>query len=157
MNDAGAVGCFEGAPELLEGLAAFALSPVQGRRRTAKQGTGDEAVEITLEPNESAEFVGQVFKTLNDKFVGNLSFFRVFSGKMSSEQPLVNLRTGKSARTGGLLEVQGKAQKPVGGAIAGDIVAVAKVEDLHIGDTVANNPNAPKLPPGAARAPGHGS
>jgi elongation factor G len=134
-----------GVAELLDGLAAFALSPVQGKRRTATHGSGEKAAEVPLEPAESAEFAGQVFKTLNDKFVGNLSFFRVFSGKMSSEQPLVNLRTGKSARTGGLLEVQGKGQKAVPGAIAGDIVAVAKVEDLHIGDTVASNANGPKL------------
>ena len=97
---------------------------------------------MTLEPSESGEFVGQVFKTLNDKFVGNLSFFRVFSGKITAEQPLVNVRTGKSSRTGGLLLMQGKAQKTVPEAIAGDIVAVAKVEDLHIGDTVGGHAHA---------------
>ena len=42
--------------------------------------------------------------------------------------------------------MQGKTQKPMTEAIAGDIVAVAKVEDLHIGDTIATNANAPKLP-----------
>src|SRR5262249_28400321 len=47
---------------------------------------------------------------------------------------------------GGLLQMQGKQQKPVPEAIAGDIVAVAKVEDLHISDTVSSNANAPKLP-----------
>jgi elongation factor G len=142
-----------GIAEVLDGLAAFALSPVQGKRRTAVKGSGDKAAEVTLEPSESAEFVGQVFKTLNDKFVGILSFFRVFSGKITSEQPIVNLRTGKSSRTGGLLLMQGKSQKTVPEAIAGDIVAVAKVEDLHISDTVASNANAPKLPRLSAPTP----
>src|SRR5262249_35426157 len=50
------------------------------------------------------------------------------------------------SRTGGLLQMQGKQQRPVNEAIAGDIVAVAKVEDLTIGDTVAANAHAPKLP-----------
>src|SRR5262249_4998529 len=59
--------------------------------------------------------------------------------------PIVNTRTGKSSRTGGLLQMQGKSQKTVTDAIPGDIVAVAKVEDLQIGDTVAANANAPKL------------
>jgi elongation factor G len=102
---------------------------------------------VELEPSESSEFVGQVFKTLTDKFVGNLSFFRIYSGKITTEQPLANARTGKSARSGGLLLMQGKQQKPIPEAIAGDIVAVAKVEDLRIGDTVASSAHAPKLPP----------
>lgn len=134
-----------GIAELLDALADIALSPVQGRRRTAtKAGNGQE---ILLEPSETADLVGQVFKVVNDKFVGNLSFFRIFSGRLSAEQPLVNTRTGKAARTGGLLQVQGKAQKPVSEAIAGDIVAVAKVEDLRIGDTIASKADAPRLPP----------
>ena len=44
---------------------------------------------MALQPSESAEFVGQVFKTYNDKFVGNLSFFRVYSGKLTADQPIV--------------------------------------------------------------------
>jgi elongation factor G len=138
-----------GIVELLDGLADYAVSPGQGKKRTATRGTGDKAQEVTLEPRENGEFVGQVFKTLTDKFVGNLSFIRVYSGKIGGEQPLVNVRTGKSSRTGGLLEMQGKQQKPLSEAIAGDIVAVAKVEDLHIGDTVASASNAPRL----ARSP----
>jgi elongation factor G len=136
-----------GVAELLEALASFALSPVQGKKRKAIKGSGDKAQEVTLEPSESAEFVGQVFKTLNDKFVGTLSFFRVYSGKITAEQPIVNVRSGKSSRSGGLLLMQGKTQKPIPEAIAGDIVAVAKVEDLKIGDTVAGSAGAPKLPP----------
>src|SRR5207249_7838656 len=119
-----------GVAELLDALCQYALSPVQGKHLSAIKGQGDQAKEVALEPAESAEFVGQVFKTLSDKFVGNLSFFRVYSGKISADQPIVNVRTGKSSRTGGLLLMQGKQQKSVPEAIAGDIVAVAKVEDL---------------------------
>jgi elongation factor G len=142
-----------GVADLLDSLCTYALSPVQGKRRTATKGQGDKATQVALEPSESAEFVGQVFKTLSDKFVGNLSFFRVYSGKITSEQPIVNVRTGKSSRTGGLLLMQGKQQRPVPEAIAGDIIAVAKVEDLHIGDTVAGNTNAPRLPKSAFPTP----
>jgi elongation factor G len=135
-----------GIDELLEGLSQYALSPVQAKKRKATKGTGDKAAEVTLEPVETGEFVGQVFKTLNDKFVGNLSFIRVLSGKITAEQPIINMRTGKSSRTGGLLTMQGKTQKPVTEGIAGDIIAVAKVEDLHIGDTVGTTNHAPHLP-----------
>lgn len=134
-----------GIAELLESLASFALSPVQGLKRTATKGTGDKATEVQLEPSESGEFVAQVFKTLSDRFVGNLSFFRVYSGKMTAELPLNNSRTGKASRSGGILLMQGKQQKPVTEAIAGDIVAVAKVEDLHIGDTITGTSHGPRL------------
>jgi elongation factor G len=135
-----------GVSELLQALALYALSPVEGKRRTATQGSGDKAQEVTLEPTETAEFTAQVFKTLSDKFVGNLSFLRIYSGKLTGEQPLVNTRNGKSSRTGGLLQMQGKSQKTVPEGIAGDIVAVAKVEDLHVGDTVTAHAHGVKLP-----------
>jgi elongation factor G len=134
-----------GVAELLEALCVDALSPVAGKKRTATKGSGDKAAEVTLEPTESGEFVAQVFKTLSDKFVGNLAFLRVFAGKITPEQPLLNTRTGKSARASALLQMQGKTQKTVPDAIAGDIIAVAKIEDLHLGDTVGANANAPKL------------
>jgi elongation factor G len=142
-----------GVAELLDALCRFALSPAQARPRTATKGHGEQAQEAPLVPGDSGEFVGQVFKTLSDKFVGNLSFLRVYSGKITGEQPLVNQRTGKSSRTGGLLQMQGKQQKPMPEAIAGDIVAVAKVEDLAIGDTVGTAAHGPKLPRSAFPTP----
>jgi elongation factor G len=135
-----------GISELLDAIANIALSPAQSKSRTATKGSGDKAAEVKLEPNENGEFVAQVFKNLNDKFVGTLGFFRVYSGKITADQQIINLRTGKSSRTGGLLQMQGKAQKSVPEAIAGDIVAVAKVEDLLIGDSIGAAAQAPKLP-----------
>jgi elongation factor G len=135
-----------GIPELLEAIAGYALSPVEGKKRTAVKGQGDKAAEVTLEPDPAAEFVGQVFKTVTDKFVGNLSFIRVFSGTCTAEQPLVNARTGKAGRTAALLLMQGNKHTNLAEAIPGDIFAVAKVEDLHIGDTVSNHAGAPRLP-----------
>ena len=135
-----------GVPELLDALVAYALSPALGKKRVAKKGHGDAAEDVPVEPTESGEFVAQVFKTLSDKFVGNLSFLRIYGGKVTTEQPLFNARTDKSARTGGLLQVQGKENKPVTEAVAGDIVAVAKVEDLHIGDTLSLHAHGLRLP-----------
>jgi elongation factor G len=131
-----------GIAELLDGLADYALSPEQGKRRTAKKGDS----EVTLEPSPSGEFVGQVFKAITDKFVGNLSFIRVLSGSYKPDQPLVNARTGKSARVAGLLLMQGSKHSTIPEAIPGDIFAVTKVEDLHIGDTVSNRAGVPVLP-----------
>src|SRR5712692_8802499 len=59
-----------GIAELLDAICRYALSPTQSAPRVAIKGQGDAAQEVVLKPIESAEFVGQVFKTLNDKFVG---------------------------------------------------------------------------------------
>jgi elongation factor G len=131
-----------GVPELLDALAKYALSPAQAKPKVGQNGKG----EVPVTPSENGEFVGQVFKTLSDKFVGNLSFVRVLSGKLTAQQKVVNLRSGKTAPLGGLLRVQGKSSEAVPEVQAGEIVALAKVEDLHIGDTLAASPNAPKLP-----------
>src|SRR5262249_494251 len=102
-----------GIAELLEAIEKFALSPSQGKKHMATKGQGEKAQEVALEASEAGEFVGQVFKTLNDKFVGNLSFIRVLSGKLAADQPLTIARSGKSSRTGGLLIMQGKTQKNI--------------------------------------------
>jgi elongation factor G len=135
-----------GVQEFLDALAKFAPSPKAGPARKATKGSGDKATEVAIAGDENGELVAQVFKTISDKFVGNLSYLRVLSGKLAGDQQIVNQRTGKSGRSSGLLLPQGKTTKTVAEALPGDIVAVAKVEDLHIGDTVSNHPGAPKLP-----------
>jgi elongation factor G len=135
-----------GTREVLDALADFALSPAQGKKRTAIKGQGEKATEVEVKPDPAAEFIGQVFKSVTDKFVGTLSFIRVFSGTYKPEQPLFNARTEKSGRTSSLLLMQGNKHTTLPEAIPGDIFAVAKVEDLHIGDTVSNHPGAPRLP-----------
>ena len=84
---------------------------------------------------------------VNDKFVGHLSFIRVIAGKLQHNHNVVNLRNGQTLRVGHLLEVQGKSTSQVHEAGPGDIVAIAKVEGLEIGDTIAYTNHAPKLPP----------
>ncbi|HTK76789.1 MAG TPA: elongation factor G, partial [Gemmataceae bacterium] len=130
-----------GVPELLDALARYTLGP-EALPHVGSNGKAVEHVKAT----DDGQFVGQVFKTLSDKFVGNLSFVRVYSGKLAAQQKVVNLRSGKAVTLGGLQVVQGKQLEPVPEAVAGDIVALAKVEDLHIGDTLAAGPSAEKLP-----------
>jgi elongation factor G len=141
-----------GVAELMEFIVKDTPSPKTAvKRKGAKAGA-----EVVLEPSETGEFVAQVFKTISDKFVGTLSYFRVLQGKVTPEQPLISLRTGRGGRSSGLLLPQGKATKPVPEAVPGDIIAVAKVEDLHIGDTVALSANAPKLAPPVYPMPMYG-
>ncbi|MFO0842567.1 MAG: elongation factor G [Gemmataceae bacterium] len=122
-----------GVPELLDALAAYALSPVQGAQRKAAKKGGEE---VPIKPDPAGEVVAQVFKNVSDKFVGNLSFLRLYSGTIKADQQLITARTERGARPGGLMTMQGNKSAALTDAVAGDIVAVSKLEDLHIGDTV---------------------
>jgi elongation factor G len=133
-----------GIPEMLDALVEDTLSPVQGKARTATRNGSAGGVEVR--PDPAGECVGQVFKTVSDKFVGNLSFIRLYSGTYKAEQPLINSRTERGARPGGLMQMQANKPTPVPDAVAGDIVAVSKLEDLHIGDTVGTGAHPPTLP-----------
>ena len=132
-----------GLNELLNLLADCALTPSQIQRHGSK---ADQA-ELDLAPNEDGELVAQVFKTTNDLFMGKLSYLRIHSGRMAGDTLLLNGRTGKTGKPGHLYRVQGKTQEEVKEAIAGDIVAIAKFEDLHISDTVtaASNGQAARV------------
>ncbi len=136
-----------GIDELLTALATYSPAPNHARLRLGQYLTGVNGHEHAFEEaDENGEFLGQVFKTVNDKFVGHLSFIRVLSGKMDSKHTLMNMRSGKSSKIGHLYMIQGKTHEPVQEAYPGDIVAVSKVDDLQIGDTVSFNKDAPKLP-----------
>lgn len=122
-----------GVRDLLDLLAEISLRPDEVHRFGHRDGSDDE---VELTPLEDGELVAQVFKTTNDLFVGKLSVLRIHSGRLTHDTTLVNLRTGKASKPGHLYRLQGKTQEEVKEAIAGDIVAVPKCDDLHISDTV---------------------
>ncbi len=136
----------KGVKEVLDALARYGLSPSFAEKRLAGLQVGVNGSTHALKPTEQEEFVAQVFKVVNDKFVGHLSFIRVIAGKLQHNHNVVNLRNGQTLRVGHLLEVQGKNTTQVHEAVPGDIVAIAKVEGLEIGDTIAYTDHAPKLP-----------
>jgi elongation factor G len=139
-----------GIAEVLDALAADALNPLQGKQRTAAKKGGEET---PLKPDPAAECVGQVFKAVSDKFVGNLSFLRIYQGTLKADQSVVNARTERGARSGGMTLMQGNKPTPLTEAVAGDIVAVSKIEDLHIGDTVGTSAHPPHMAPPAYPTP----
>ena len=136
----------KGVRELLDALSTYGLSPSFASKRLAGLQVGVNGSTHQLQPTEQEEFVGQVFKVMNDKFVGHLSFVRVIAGKLQHNHNVVNLRNGATLRVGHLLEAQGKTTTQVQEAGPGDIVAIAKVEGLEIGDTIAYTSHAPRLP-----------
>ncbi len=128
-----------GLKEMLSLLTDISLAPYELHRHG--HNAPDDPEDVELEPHEEGELIAQVFKTSNDLFMGKMSFLRIHSGKITHDTTLVNLRTGKTGRPGHLYRLQGKAQEEVKEAIAGDMVAIAKFDDLHISDTVTAQAN----------------
>ncbi len=136
-----------GVRELLELISCCGLSPDDIHRFGTRSADGD-GPEEEIQPAEDGTLVAQVFKTVNDQFMGKLSYLRILSGHIAPDTTLVNLRSGKTAKAGHIYILQGKQQEEVPEAIAGDIVAIAKFDDLHVSDTVSNvggNTTVPQL------------
>jgi len=93
-----------------------------------------------------APFSAFVFKTLADPYAGKLSIFKVCSGTLSPDMSPLNSGKGATERIGAIFRLEGKKQKPVGSASAGEIVAVAKFKETSTGDTLCD-PKAPILYP----------
>ncbi len=124
-----------GVREILDLVASCGLSPDKVHRFASK-ADGDEEFEI--EPAEDGTLVAQVFRTTNDLFMGKMSYLRILSGRLSPDTNLINLRSGKTSKAGHIYQLQGKQQDELNEAIAGDIVALAKFDDLHVSDTISN-------------------
>ncbi len=120
-----------GVKELLDILAAAALPPTAVVRKATKDGD-----EVTLKCDPSAPLAAQVFKTRIDPFVQKLSFIRVYSGTLKGGATVHVSHARKGVKLGPLLEMQGGASHPVDEAVAGEIVAIAKSEDLHTGSSL---------------------
>lgn len=145
-----------GVDRLLDVIAGSAPSPVD-RSRWVDEG-GD-----TVPCDPDGPFSAYAFKTFVDPFAGRLTVLRVVSGRCRSDEALANPRTGSSERLGGVSHLYGKERQSADEAVAGDIIAVAKLKDTATFDTLCR-PEAPvsyepvELPePTAAYAIGAGT
>jgi len=85
-----------------------------------------------------AETVLQIFKTISEAHVGDLSYFRVYSGKLSSGMDLTNTARGKTERLGQLYLFNGKNRTNISDLNAGDIGTVVKLKETNTGDTLSD-------------------
>ena len=109
------------------------LPPVSG-----KDLNGNET---TRKRNVDAPLSGIIFKTFFDPFVGRLSYLKVLSGKLSSNSVCFNSNKNNKERVGQLLRLQGKNQEMVDSALAGEVVAVAKLSESSTLDTFCDSGN----------------
>src|SRR5215210_4445391 len=121
-----------GVDRVLDVIAGSAPSPVDRSRWMT-----EEAKEVSCNPE--GPFAAYVFKTYVDPFAGRLSVMRIVSGRCRSDEALTNPRTGSAERLGGISHLMGKERVNVDEAVAGDVIAVAKLRDTHTLDTLCSS------------------
>lgn len=126
-----------GVPELMDVLAHDSLAP--GDLHHLAVAADGHLVDVPAD--ETAPFLAQVIKTRIDPFVSRMNFLRIFSGTLRRDDNVFSERLGKNIRITGLYHVQGGHAEPIDVAVAGDIVAVVKIDDLRIGDSVSDGRN----------------
>jgi elongation factor G len=125
-----------GIPHLLDYICHCLPSPLD---RGKVQGINPKTkVAEERGPDESEPFSALVFKTTSDPYTGKITIFRVYSGVLNSDSTIYNPVRECEERIGQIYELEGKKQKPIKQAVAGDIVAVAKLKETLTGDTLCN-------------------
>ncbi|MCD4699411.1 MAG: elongation factor G [Phycisphaerae bacterium] len=123
-----------GVAELADAVAKYFPSPADATPRQVRSGEGEDAetVEITADPDKP--LVAQAFRITADPFVGKLSWIRILQGKITGESTFTIRDDRKNLKTGHVLKVRGAEAVEVSTAVAGDIVALAKIEEIRAGD-----------------------
>ena len=120
-----------GVRELLDLAARLLPNPREGNPPPFVKGSGAAAMPIDATPDPARHVIADVFKIVNDPFVGKLSVFRVYQGTVRRDTQLFIDDGKKPFKVGHLFRLKGKDHVEIEQAIPGDIAAVAKVEEIH--------------------------
>jgi elongation factor G len=133
-----------GIDRLLDFIVEEFPSPLERAPLTVVGKSGEEG-ERTCDP--SGPLTAFVFKTVSDPFVGHITMFRVFSGKVRPDSSVHDATQGVDERIGQLFALRGKEHESVHEVAAGDIGAVAKLQHTHTGDTFTTKDDPVQLQP----------
>ena len=126
----------KGVQKLLDYVCMFLPSPMDGG---ATIGTNpDTGEEESRMPSEDEKTSALAFKIATDPYVGRLTFFRVYSGKVEAGSYIYNVRSGKKERVSRLFQMHSSKQNPVDLIAAGDIGAGVGFKDIRTGDTLSS-------------------
>jgi elongation factor G len=128
-----------GTVPLLEALIVY-ISPPTNRRVQKIDPDGERSFLMPPQTDEGP-LAAYVFKTTNDRFVGTLNYFRIFSGSIQADQRYYNATRQVEERFGSLIVIRGKEQFTVPVLHAGDIGVVAKLAETKTGDTISTKAN----------------
>jgi elongation factor G len=134
-----------GTDALMDTIAELGPSPAEMPSvRGTIPGTDKE---MDLECTEGGSLAALVFKTVSEPHMGELSFLRVYAGKLSSGDEVLNTTKDATEKIGQIYLLNGKIRKEIGNVSAGKIAALVKLRQTHTGDTLSDR-RKPVLLPG---------
>jgi elongation factor G len=130
----------KGVQAVLDAVVEFLPSPTEVK---AIEGTElDGETVITRESDDGQPFSALAFKIATDPYVGTLTFFRVYSGKLESGNAIFNSVKGKKERVGRMVQMHANSREEIKEVLAGDIAAAIGLKDVTTGDTLCDANNA---------------
>jgi elongation factor G len=135
----------KGVQPLLDAVIEMLPSPLEVPAVTGEipAGKGEsEPTEGTRPADDSGPFAALAFKIMSDPYVGKLTYFRVYSGKLQAGGRVLNVKTGRTERIGRLLMMHANSREEIEEAYSGDICAGVGLKETSTGDTLAA-PDAP--------------
>ena len=129
----------KGTRALMDAVVDYLPSPLDIE---AVKGIDANEKEVERKASDSEPFSALAFKVMNDPFVGNLTFFRVYSGVLKSGSYVLNATTGQKERIGRILQMHANQRKEISEVYAGEIAAAVGLKDTTTGDTLCDEKHA---------------
>ena len=127
----------KGVQAVLDGVIEYMPSPTEVKAIEGTLLDKDETVE-SREADDDAPFAALAFKIATDPFVGTLTFFRVYSGKLESGTGVYNSVKEKKERVGRMVQMHSNSREEIKEVLAGDIAAAVGLKDVTTGDTLCD-------------------
>lgn len=126
----------KGVQAMLDAVVDYLPAPTEVK---AIEGVLDDGITVaTRSANDSDPFAALAFKVATDPFVGTLTFFRVYSGMLSSGDTVLNSVKGKKERVGRMVQMHANQRNEIKEVLAGDIAAGIGFKDVTTGDTLCS-------------------
>ena len=128
----------KGVQQILDAVIDFLPSPMD---LGETQGFSEDDKELTRKPSEDEPFSALAFKIATDPFVGRLTFFRVYSGSVSTGEHIYNPNSGKKERVGRLMLMHSNKREERKTVVAGEIAAMIGLKNTRTGHTLCDSSN----------------
>src|ERR1700728_1976423 len=125
----------KGVQGVLHAIGEYMPSPVHV---SPVRGRSERGESLTRKADDAEPFSALAFKILNDPFVGNLTFFRVYSGTLNSGDQLFVPNKNRNERIGRILQMHASERSEIKEVRAGDIAAAVGLKDVTTGDTLSD-------------------
>ena len=125
----------KGVQAMLDGVIEYMPSPID---IDETPGEDEEGNVMTCKPSDDAPFAALGFKIATDPFVGQLIFFRVYSGVVKAGDTVLNSINGKKERVGRILQMHANNREEIKEVRAGDIAAAVGLKDVTTGETLCD-------------------